>query len=145
LESAGLDHQPCARDIFLGGLKNQNHRARQILPDGGEGFRERNAYGGVYVVPANMANAGVLGIKIDWIGRVRWHRVHVSAERDGGAGAPALQDSHHAMTANVATHVKPKPFGAFRDTRGGANFLAGYFRVAMQVAPEPNQVIVQHL
>jgi hypothetical protein len=133
-------HGPRPRPSLLGGLEHEHHRALEPIARGGERFRERQADGGVDVVPADVTDAGNLGAELDRIRRIGAHRIHVGAERDHRPGPRAAQHGHDPVPAHIGAHLEPHGKQTRRDLGGGAALVVGDFRVAVQVAPERDQV-----
>ncbi|MCY1429635.1 hypothetical protein D9M71_455600 [compost metagenome] len=126
---------------FLGGLEDELDGARNLRLHACQHFGYTHQDCGMGIVTAGMHHRTVLAhVFGDHLGRegqagrfLHRKRVHVGAQRDDLAGQAALEKPHHAMASDTRGDVHAQLAQMIRHQLGGANFLAGKFRVLVYV------------
>ena len=142
LEQAVVDHRPRTRAVLLGGLEDEYRAAVEIAL-----FREisRGAeqHRGMPVVAAGVHLAVVHGAVIEFVPLVNQQRIHVGAQPERAPALSLAQYADDAGFTDFGVHLEPEIAQQACHLVGGALFLEGEFRVAVDVmAPVPHRLAV---
>ncbi len=145
IELAALGNVPAAADgcFFFGRLEDQLHGAFEFVFHAVQDGSSAEENGHVAVVAAGMHLAWVLRSegKTGLLGHRE--RVHVSAEGDGLAGLIAVDVADDGVLEEAGFKWDAQLFELVLDVERGIHFLAGHFRVRVEMAP-PGDYLRNH-
>ena len=135
LEQPLLNHALGPADVFFGGLKNQMHRAIEILRLRQVACRTQQ-HGGVPVMATGMHLAS--GARsVSQIGcLMNGKRVHVGPDADGAPAASFDKRSDNACAGNTRRHRKAELAEFLGNNLARPEFLKAKFRMHVQVMPD---------
>ncbi len=154
VEGAFLDHQ--GRPAFLsagralfGRLKDELHRAGQLILHAGKQFRDAHENGNVIVVAARVHHADLLPV----VGRFHLRRkrhvhqfsdgqaVHVGSKRHHLARLAALQHTDDAGMRDAGSNFDPEASKMVGHHLGRARFTIAQLRMLMKIATPPDHLV----
>ncbi|MPM13105.1 hypothetical protein SDC9_59460 [bioreactor metagenome] len=128
---------------LLGGLEQEAHRARYVIPDFRQHFRRPEEHGRVGIVAAGVHDAVLLRPVGKVVVLVHGKGVHVAPEGHPLSRLSAPEVGHHAAfgAAEADLHDVASDFFQFFDYRLRCfHFLPGDFGVCMKMMPERRSV-----
>ena len=134
------------RRSLFGGLKDELDRSREVRAQGGQDGGDSELDRRVDVVPAGVHDpdfltqvAGPYG-RLERKGSLLGHgeRVHVGADRDGGAGFPAAQERHDPVVRDAGPHFETELAAEVRDQARGLFLAVGKLRVLVHLVAQLN-------
>ena len=146
LKRARLDHRPGAahRSLLLGGLENELHAAAKLVAHTAEHLRHAEQHGRVRVVAAGVHHAVVLAGEVQAGLLLDGQGVYVRADGHALAGLGALYQRHRAGGQGTLHAVHAEALEELDYLLGGTEFVVAQLRVAVEVAP-PGDHLVVHL
>jgi len=137
VEDALFDHHPGATAALLGGLEEDLHGARELVPAVVQHPGDAHEHRGVGIVAAGVHDAVVERLVLDIVLLVDRERVHVGAQQDDlsrpfsapdQAGEPSRRDAGLDL-------LDPDGAEALLDEAGGLDLLEAELGVLVQVPP----------
>ena len=147
VKQAVIDHGLCTATALFGWLKNQMHRAHEIVSCITDEPGARKQHGRVAVVAAGMHLSRVLARMLENILLGHGKGVHVRAKANGAAGtgralAPTTHHAHHTSAPDAHMHLIHRHFpqGVGHDL-GRAVLLKLEFGVCVDVSSDAHETI----
>ncbi len=139
------DHLAHAADAFLGRLEHQLYRAGKLRRQVLQHLRHAEQGGGVDIVTAGVHEAGSGAGPGQAAGLLDRQSVHVGADGQHRAGAPALDQPDHPRLADLRLVRDAEPGQLLGDDAGGADLLEAELRVRVDIAPDLDQPLLDPL
>ena len=135
LEQAVVDHHPAAATALLGRLEDQVDGAVEVAGLG-QVAGGTQQHGGVPVMAAGVHPAGPARPMRESVGLLDRQGIHIGAQADRGAAAPAHDHRHHAGAADAGVDlVEAEGAQLLGHERRGLALLEAELRPLVQVAP----------
>ena len=141
------------RQAFFGGLKDQDHGARDLVAHAGKDGGSTQQHGDMGVMAAGMhdmhrralifahglGGEGKAGLFLNRQG------IHISAQGDHAAGLATLQHGNNAGHRHLGADLKPQTFQLSGDQGSRANLAIAQFGVFMKIAPPDHDLGLDRL